>query len=71
MHILSTFAENTYIKIVAGLILILSSGVDLWDELEGGVQAEHGIIIFALWHILRALPELQHATSEIASTRKK
>ena len=71
MLLLGKFAENTYVKLVAGLILLLTSLYELISETEGGLHSEHGIIVFALFHILRVLPELQHGASEIASTRAK
>ena len=71
MLLLSKFAENTYVKLVAGLTLLLTSLYDLITESEAGLQSEHGIVFFSLLHILRALPELQHGASEIASTRTK
>jgi hypothetical protein len=71
MLLLSKFAENTYVKLVAGLTLLLTSLYDLITESEAGLQSEHGIIFFSLLHILRVLPELQHGASEIASIRAK
>ena len=71
MLLLSKFAENTYVKLVAGLTLLLTSFYELVTEAEAGLQGEHGIILFSLIHILRVLPELQHGASEIASTRAK
>ena len=71
MLLLGKFAENTYVKLVAGLTLLLTSLYELVMETEAGLQSEHGIIIFSLFHLLRVLPELQHGASEIASTRAK
>ncbi len=71
MLLLSKFAENTYVKLVAGLTLLLTSLYDLITESEAGLQSEHGILVFSLLHILRVLPELQHGASEIASIRAK
>ncbi|MDG1408851.1 MAG: hypothetical protein P8Q50_13830 [Octadecabacter sp.] len=71
MLLLRKFAENTYVKLVAGLTLLLTSFYDLITESEVGLQSEHGIIVFSLLHILRVLPELQHGASEIASIRVK
>ena len=69
MLLLSKFAENTYVKLVAGLTLLLTSLYHLITESEAGLQSEHGIIVFSLLHILRVLPELQLGASEIASIR--
>lgn len=52
MLLLSKFAENTYVKLVAGLTLLLTSLYDLITESEAGLQSEHGIIVFSLLHIL-------------------
>ena len=71
MLLLGKFAENTYVKLISGLTLLLTSLYELISETEGGLHSEHGIIVFTLFHILRVLPELQHGASEIASTRAK
>jgi hypothetical protein len=71
MLLLGKFAENTYIKLVAGLTLLLTSLYELITETEAGLQSEHGIVIFSLLHLLRVLPELQHGASEVASTIAK
>ena len=71
MLFLGRFAENTYVKLVAGLILLLTSLYELITETEAGLHGEHGIIVFAVFHILRVFPELQHGASEIASIRAK
>ena len=71
MLLLGKFAENIYVKLVAGLTLLLTSLYELISETEGGLHSEHGIIVFSLLHILRVLPELQHGASEIASIRAK
>ena len=71
MLFLGKFAEHTYVKLIAGLTLLLTSLYELITETEAGLQSEHGIIIFSLFHLLRVLPELQHGASEIASTRAK
>lgn len=71
MLLLGKFAENTYIKLVAGLTLLLTSLYELIMDTEAGLQSEHGIVIFSLLHLLRVLPELQHGASEVASTIAK
>ena len=71
MLILRKFTENTYVKLIAGLTLLLTSFYELVTEAEAGLQGEHGIILFSLLHILRVFPELQHGASEIASTSSK
>jgi hypothetical protein len=47
MLLLSKFAENTYVKLVAGLTLLLTSFYELVTEAEAGLQGEHGIILFS------------------------
>lgn len=71
MDLLAKFAENTYVKLAAGLTLLLTSLAELVATAESGIHGEHGIIVFALLHILRVLPELQHGASEVSSIRSK
>ena len=69
MKFLRTFAENTYVKLAAGLTLLGTALAELITEAESGVQTEHGVMLFAVIHILKVLPELQHGADEISSLR--
>jgi hypothetical protein len=55
---------------LAGSILLVTTAVELIHDVEEGIQAEHGLFIFALIHVLRAFPEIQHAADEIGSSKK-
>lgn len=67
MKRLKKFAENTYVKLAAGIILLVTTSIELVEQLESGIQAEHGVFVFALWHIIRVIPELQHAADELGT----
>lgn len=70
MNLILRFSENSYVKLLAGLILLVTTAVELIHDVEEGIQAEHGLFIFALIHVLRAFPEIQHAADEIGSSKK-
>ena len=67
---LRKFAENTYVKLAAGIVLLITTSIELVEQFEAGIQAEHGILIFAIWHIVRVVPELQHAADELGTAAK-
>lgn len=67
MKHVTKFAENRYVKISAGLVLLLTTMWELVADFETGVQAEHGILFFSILHIVRIIPELQHAADELGS----
>lgn len=74
---LKRIAENPYLNGVAALVLLYSGFAETLEELKGlegfkfGVH--HGVIVFALLHLLKTLPDLLEAIEylERADEEKK
>ena len=55
--------ENPYLNIAVGLIFLATGIAEVAREIieveeEVNVGAHHGVVIFAILHLLRSLPEL-------------
>jgi len=54
--------ENPYLNILIGVILLYSGFSEAWHEFgelkEITIGAHHGIILFSILHILKAVPEI-------------
>jgi hypothetical protein len=67
LKLLGSFAENVYVSLITGLILLISSAIEVINTLDAGViGAHHGVLIFSIYHILKTLPELQHGAVEVS-----
>nr|VFJ46197.1 MAG: hypothetical protein BECKFM1743C_GA0114222_100354 [Candidatus Kentron sp. FM]VFJ46257.1 MAG: hypothetical protein BECKFM1743A_GA0114220_1003410 [Candidatus Kentron sp. FM]VFK10927.1 MAG: hypothetical protein BECKFM1743B_GA0114221_101605 [Candidatus Kentron sp. FM] len=67
IRLLKQFAENKYVNLLSGLILLSVSAVEIVNTLEeASVGAHHGLAIFALLQLLKVLPEIVHGTEEIS-----
>lgn len=68
---LAKLADHPWTKLTVGVVLLVTSMVELITELEEGLQAEHGIAFYGVVMILKSLPELQHSLEDITSIAKK
>lgn len=59
---LKHIVENPYLNIVVGAVLLYSGLVETLDEFreieEFNLGAHHGIVLFAVVHILKILPDV-------------
>lgn len=66
MKLLARFVKNPYVNLLMGIVLMVTSGSEVWESLEEGAAnhlgAHHGVFIFGLLHLLRQLPEFFEAT---------
>ncbi|GAB6041907.1 hypothetical protein [Endothiovibrio diazotrophicus] len=60
------FAKNPYVSLLVGLAFLYTGVSDAVRELEAlghlRVGVHHGVILFALLHILKTLPDLVDGT---------
>jgi hypothetical protein len=72
LKLLGNFAENVYVSLVTGLILLVSSSIEVVNTLDSGViGAHHGVLVFSIYHILKTLPELQHGAAEVSKIKDR
>jgi hypothetical protein len=69
---LKKIVESPYLNIIAGVILILAAGVEIYETVEESqVGAHHGLFVFAIIHILKSIPEILHGLDDIEKAKKK
>ena len=60
------FIKSPFINLFCGLILFLTSGYETWISIdEFIVGAHHGILIFSIIQILKAIPDILQSFKEI------
>ncbi len=61
MRTLARFLENPWTNIGVALILIATSSVEVWEDFAhedgSGLGAHHGILVFGVVSLLKALPD--------------
>ncbi|MFT5661381.1 MAG: hypothetical protein ACI9TV_002027 [Sulfurimonas sp.] len=62
---LKRITENPYLNLISGLILLFTSAFETWKSLEEGLGLHHGILLFSLIHIVKAIPEAMHGFKEL------
>ena len=53
------FIQSPYINLLSGIILLLTSGYEVWNTIEVfAAGAHHGVFLFSLVQILKSFPEI-------------
>jgi len=73
MKILKYLAYNPILNLISGLVLLASAGYEVFDILKEtneivlspGIGVHHGVFIFAIIHILKALPDVMEGLEEL------
>ena len=59
-------ADNPYLNLSAGMILILTAVVEIINSSEeASIGAHHGVLMFGILHAVTALPEILHGVDEL------
>jgi hypothetical protein len=65
------FLHSPHLSLFAGVVLLLTAGYETFTTLETfTVGAHHGILLFSLIHIAKAIPELKEGIGQIESIIK-
>jgi hypothetical protein len=70
LELFKRFAENVYVNLVSGMVLLTTSGVEILESLEEGVGAHHGVAIFAVVNVLRIFPEIVHGSEQVTKLNR-
>jgi len=71
LELLKKFTENAYVNLIAGLILLATSGKEIIETLdEGRIGTHHGVAIFALLNLLKVFPEIVHGTEQVTKIER-
>ena len=64
--ILKRAAENLYLGLAAGLVLLLASGHEIYVTIDEAGFSVHHASFFFLVHILKTLPDIVEAIEEMS-----
>jgi hypothetical protein len=68
---LKKIIHSPYLSIFAGVILLLTAGYETVTTLENfTIGAHHGILLYSLVHIAKAIPEIKEGVGQIESIIK-
>jgi len=63
---LKNITRNSYLNLLSGVVLLFTSGYEIWDSFgQAFIGAHHGIFIFSLIHIGKSIPEIMHGLQHI------
>jgi hypothetical protein len=63
---LSRFIYSPWVNLFSGVVLLITSGYETWVSIDQYTLAvHHGILIFSLVHIIKALPDVLHGAKDI------
>ncbi|MBS99222.1 MAG: hypothetical protein CMI01_11155 [Oceanospirillaceae bacterium] len=63
---LKRFAENPWVNLLSGVILLLTSGHEIWETIDHGYfGAHHGVAIYGLMKVLQSFPHIVHGSEEV------
>lgn len=64
---LKSFAENVYVNLVSGLVLLTTAGYEIVRTLEEGeIGAHHGVALFAVLQTIKVLPHFVHGAEQVS-----
>lgn len=71
MSKLKKIAENPWINLISGLILLITSGNEILKTIgEGGIGTHHGVAFFGLVQVIQFLPHILHGTEQVSKISK-
>ena len=70
LGILEKIARNPYLSLVAGTVLLLTSGWEIVQSLGTlEVGAHHGVAFYGLLQMLRSIPEIAEGSKDIVEAK--
>ncbi len=68
---LKKITQSEYLNLISGIILLITSGYEIFESFaEPSIGAHHGILIFGIIQILRAIPEIVHGLKELEDAKE-
>lgn len=65
--------DSPFLRLLVGIILLYTSGAEAWHEFleadEVSIGAHHGILVFAVVHILKTVPDIIEGLDNINESR--
>ena len=70
-NFLRSFANNVYVNLSSGLILLITAGYEIVASMgEGEIGAHHGVAVFATLQIIKTLPHFVHGAEQISKIQQ-
>ena len=71
MKRLAVICEHAYISLATGLFMLSTAIVEIFRTVEeAGIGAHHGVAVFAVLHILKAIPQIAKSKEQISTLRR-
>jgi hypothetical protein len=73
---LKKITRSPYLNLLSGTILLITAGYETFavaieeTATEASVGAHHGILVFAIIHIAKSIPEIMHSLKEFEEADK-
>jgi len=70
---LKGFVNNPYVNMASGLLLLGSSGYEIFVAAEEltVIGTGHGIFVYAILHTLRSFPEITHGLDNVEKAHEE
>lgn len=63
---LEKIAQNSYLNLLSGFALLVSSGYETWHTIDHfTLSAHYGVLIFSVIQILKSLPEVMDGVEKL------
>lgn len=73
MKFLAKIAGSPIIALLSGLILIYTSGSEIFDSMDEAIKvgAHHGVFLLGILQLFKALPEIVEGTKKLSEAGEK
>ncbi|MCG8618852.1 MAG: hypothetical protein MI802_21735 [Desulfobacterales bacterium] len=72
MSKLTAIAENPWLNLISGVILIITAGSQIIQTFgDGHIGAHHGVAVFGLVQVIQCLPHILHGTEQMSKINKE
>ncbi len=69
---LKSFVNNPYVNMASGILLLASSGYEIFVAAEEvAIGTGHGIFVYAMLHTLRSFPEITHGLDNVEKANEE
>ena len=69
---LKKIVNSPYLNILAGVILLITAGIEIFESMEQPeIGMHHGIFVYAIVHILKSIPEIMHGLDDIEKANEQ
>ena len=63
------FANLPLVHLITAVIVLVATGNEVMTNVEDGLRSEHGLMVYAILHIIRTFPDVVFGLVELAEAR--